>query len=198
MTVTPPVDRRPTRRETLLGQLVDIMAAEGLSRFTLDEVAERLRCSKSTLYAIAGSKQDLVVAVTKQYFRRATEVVEAAIAGSDDPTARVVAYLESVADQLRPLSRHFHADLVVVPAAGSVYRANTAAAADRIRGLIADGTAAGVFRPVNAQFFGELVATGMFAIQRGDLSARLDLSDAEAYSELASLVMFSLRPVDPS
>ena len=186
--------RARRRRTALLGELVALMTTEGLSGATLDEVAERLRCSKSTLYALAGSKQELLVRVTREYFRRATEEVERALAAETDPRQRVVTYLEAVAEQLRPLSKHFHDDLMAVPAAGAVYRLNTAAAADRIRGLIVDGTRAGVFREVNAHFLGEIIASGMFAIQRGDVAARLDLTDAEAYSELASLLLFSLRP----
>ena len=186
---------RTARQSDLLDRLVQLMTTEGFASFTLDDLAARLSCSKTTLYALADSKPELVVEVTRQYFRRATEAVEAAVARAEGPAARVRTYLAAVADQLAPLSRRFMDDLAGFEPAAAVYRRNTAAAADRIRSLIAGGVAAGEFRPVNAAFVGEVVAATMFEIQRGQMFTRLDLSDAEAYAELASFVVAALAPV---
>jgi AcrR family transcriptional regulator len=185
--------RRTSRQVELLDRLVGLMAAEGFSRFTLDDLAERLRCSKTTLYALAPTKQELVVEVVKQYFRAAVPAVEARVEAVDDPAGRVEAYLGAVADYLKPLSRTFMDDLSSYAPAATVYRQNTAAAATRIRELIAEGVEAGAFRTVHAAFVGEIVATTMFEIQRGEMFARLEMSDAEAYAELASLVVHALK-----
>lgn len=183
---------RTRRQVDLLNRLVDLMAAEGFARFTLDDLADRMRCSKTTLYALAPSKQALVVEVVKQYFRVAVSAVEASVAAEPTPAARVVAYLDAVADYLKPLSRTFIADMSAFPPAAEVYRQNTVAAADRIRQLIAEGIAAGEFREVNAAFMGEMVAATMFEIQRGEVFERLEMTDSEAYAELASLVIHAL------
>ncbi|WP_110208808.1 TetR/AcrR family transcriptional regulator [Nocardioides daejeonensis] len=185
--------RRTVRQEDLLNRLVALFAAEGFAGFTLDDLVERMRCSKTSLYTLAGSKQELVVEVVKQYFRASVPAVEAAVAAADDPQGRVVAYLTAVGDYLRPLSRAFMDDLSEHTQAAEVYRRNTVAAADRIRGLIADGIDAGAFREVHAAFAAEMVAATMFEIQRGEMFSRLELSDAEAYAELASLMVHALR-----
>jgi AcrR family transcriptional regulator len=190
---TTPLRRRTARQVDLLDRLVDLMAAEGFARFTLDDLAERLRCSKTTLYQLAGSKHELVVEVVKQYFRAAVEEVEAQVARETDPAKRVDAYLRAVADRLQPLSREFMDDLQAFSPAGEVYRRNTEAAADRIRALVADGIAAGAFRRLHAAFMGEMVAATMFEIQRGQVSARLGMTDSQAYAELASTVVSSLQ-----
>ncbi|MGZ4504269.1 MAG: TetR/AcrR family transcriptional regulator [Nocardioidaceae bacterium] len=187
-----PARRRTARQVALLGELVALMAAEGFAAFTLDELALRLRCSKSTLYALAGSKQELVVEVVKQYFRDAVVAVEDRVAAADDPRDRLVAYVEAVADHLKPLSRQFMHDLAGFAPAMEVYRQNTAAAADRIRALVSEGVAAGVFRPVHAAFVAEMVAATMFEIQRGDLFSRLEMTDSEAYQELGTVLVASL------
>jgi AcrR family transcriptional regulator len=184
--------RRTARQLDLLHRLVTLLAAEGFAGFTLDDLAERLRCSKTTLYALAPTKQELVVEVVKQYFRAAVPAVEARVAQTDEPRERVAAYLSAVGDYLQPLSRAFMVDLSDHAPAAEVYRQNTAAAADRIRELIAEGVARGAFRPVHAAFVAEVVATTMFEIQRGEMFARLEMSDAEAYAELASLVVHAL------
>jgi AcrR family transcriptional regulator len=189
-----PPRRRTARQVELLDRLVALLAAEGFADFTLDDLARRLSCSKTTLYALADSKQELVVEVVKQYFRAAVDAVEARVAAVADPTGQVTAYLTAVAEQLAPLSRAFMDDLAGFAPANDVYRRNTAAAASRIRALIAAGVEDGVFRPVHAAFVGEMVAATMFEIQRGEMFARLELSDAEAYAELASLVVHALSP----
>lgn len=180
------------RREALLDRLVELLAAEGFSGFTLDDLAGRLQCSKTTLYRIADSKQELVVVAVRRYFASAVPVVEERVAAESEPAARVSAYLRAVGDHLAPLSRRFVADLASFGPAAAIYRRNTEAAADRIRTLISEGIEAGAFRPVHAAFVGEMVAATMFGIQRGEMFARLELTDAEAYAELASLVVHAL------
>jgi AcrR family transcriptional regulator len=190
----PVTARRSPRQLDLLDRLVELTAAEGFSHLTLDEVAVRLRCSKATLYALASSKQELVVEVAKRFFQVSTDVVEARVASAADPLARVVAYLDAVSARLALLSRDFLDDVASFGPTAEVYRANTAAAAERIRSLIADGIEAGSFRAVHAPFTAEMVAAAMFGIQRGEIASRLGLTDAEAYGELSALVVQLLQP----
>lgn len=184
--------RRTARQADLLARLVELLAAEGFAAFTLDDLAARLRCSKTTLYALAPSKPELVVEAVKEFFRAATAAVEESVAAESDPGRRVVAYLTAVGEQLAPLSRTFMDDLAGFAPANEVYRRNTGAAAGRIRTLIGEGIAAGALREVNADFVAEMVAATMFDIQRGAMFARLELSDAEAYEELARFVVVAL------
>ena len=54
--------RTPTARQLdLLDRLTDLLLAEGFAHLTLDQMAGRLRCSKTTLYALADSKDQLAV-----------------------------------------------------------------------------------------------------------------------------------------
>lgn len=194
----PVTARRTPRQDALLERLTALLVREGFAASTLDDLARELRCSKTTLYALAPSKQELVVEVVRQWFRGATARVEARVAAERDPGRRVTAYLEAVAVELSGLSRAFLDDLSGFAPAAAVYRRNTEAAADRIRALIAAGIEAGALRPVNAAFAAEMVAATMFEIQRGRLFARLGLSDAEAYAELAAFVSGSLAPAGPA
>src|SRR3546814_13441866 len=97
--------RRTARQADLLARLVELLAAEGFAEFTLDDLAARLRCSKTTLYALAPSKPELVVAATREFFRAATAALEDGIAVESEPAHRVVAYLRGVGVALTPLSR---------------------------------------------------------------------------------------------
>ena len=182
-----------TRRQAeLLDQLEELFLAEGFSRFTLDDLALRLRCSKSTLYALAGSKEQLAHRVIKHFFRKATSSVEADVVTEEDPARRVTAYLSAVARALRPAGPAFHRDLDSFPPGREVYERNTAMAADRVRTLIADGVARGRFREVHPALIADTVTTLMFRIGRGDTGRATGLDDATAYRELAALLLHGI------
>jgi hypothetical protein len=67
------------------------------------------------------------------------------------------------------------------------------AAAGRVRELIAEGVAGGHFREVHAAFVGNVVADTMARIQGGAVFRSVGLRDAEAYQELATLVLNTTR-----
>ena len=177
------------RRAELLDELEALFLAEGFARFTLEDLAVRLRCSKSTLYALAGSKEQLVLRVVKHFFRKATAAVEADTVTEVDPARRVTAYLSAVARALAPAGPAFHRDLDSFPPGREVYERNTAMAAERVRALIADGVAQGRFREVHPALIADTVTTLMLRIGRGDTQRATGLDDATAYRELAALLL---------
>jgi AcrR family transcriptional regulator len=193
MTSTIPADARLTRRQAeLLDQLEALFLAEGFARFTLDDLADRLRCSKSTLYALAESKERLAVRVIKHFFRKATDAVEAQTVTEADPALRVTAYLSAVARALAPAGPAFHRDLDSFAPGREVYERNTVLAADRVRELIAEGVAQGRFRDVHPALIADTITTLMFRIGRGDTARATGLDDAAAYRELAALLLHGI------
>ncbi len=188
------IDRRLTSRQLhLRDALVDLVLAQGFSHLTMDDFAAQLNCSKRTLYALAASKEQIAVLAVRQFFKRATEQVEAAIARTRAPANRVTRSLEAVAEELRPASRAFRDDLANFRPATEIYEQNTLTAARRVRELIDEGTKAGAFRRVHAAFVSEVVTATMRRITSGEIAAATGLSDAEAYSELAQLVVAAIR-----
>ncbi|SHL03072.1 transcriptional regulator, TetR family [Pseudonocardia thermophila] len=182
------------RQAQLFDQLVELFLTDGFASLTIDALAARLRCSKSTLYALAGTRDELVRAVVVHFFRRATERVEARLAEAEGPRARLVAYLEAVAEQLKPASAAFFDDVAASPAAREIYERNTAAAARRVEQLVAEGVESGAFRPVHVGFVGDLLSAEMVRIQRRQVARATGLDDSAAYAELAALVVDGLAP----
>ncbi|BBX71799.1 TetR/AcrR family transcriptional regulator [Mycolicibacterium psychrotolerans] len=178
-----------TRRRTeLFDALVALFLAEGFAHLTLDDIAARLRCSKSTLYTLAASKEQLVAAATVHFFRSATEFVETQVAAADSARERIAAYLSAVGAALDPASDQFMSDLDAFAPARATYETNTRIAAGRVQELIAEGVAGGEFRDVHAAFAAELVATMMVGIQQRAVRQRTGLDDADAYRELAAIL----------
>ena len=193
MRSTIPADPGLTRRQAeLLDQLEELFLTEGFARFTLDDFAVRLHCSKSTLYALAESKERLASRVIRHFFRKATDAVETQTITEADPALRVTAYLSAVARALAPAGPAFHRDLDSFAPGHEVYERNTALAADRVRSLIAEGVAQGRFREVHPALVADTVTTLMFRIGRGETGRATGLSDAAAYQELAALLLHGI------
>ncbi len=181
-----------TRRAELLDRLCELFLAEGFAHFTLDDLAGRLRCSKSTLYTLASSKEQLSVRVVGHYFKCATANIERRVETATDVRLRMRAYLDAASEELRPASRRFIDDMAANSATRATYEANAAAAADRIRSLIKEGLDRGVFREVDAALVGEMVGLTITAIQRGEIGERTGLSDAEAFAALSQFLVGGL------
>ncbi len=176
------------RGDVILESLIDLYLAEGFLSFGMGELAARLRCSRSTLYLVASSKEQIIRTAVRRYFRRAAERIEARVQAEPDTGQRLQVYLAGVSDELAPASEKFHADLAAYPPAQELYEDNTRRAAQRVQDIVAAGVADGRLRPVNARFVGAAVAEVMTAIQAGRIEAAAGVDDAAAYRALAELV----------
>jgi AcrR family transcriptional regulator len=185
--------RRPARRrETLMDELESVMLTEGFAHLTVDALARRLACSKSTLYAVADSREQIVVAVVERFFDQAARRLAERLAPLARSADRVAAYLSGIADELRPATPAFFADVAAFAPARGAYERNARIAAARVRELVAAGVARREFTAVDAGFVGELVAGAITSIQQGDLLERTGLDAAAAYDELATVVLRAL------
>ncbi|MFF4761831.1 TetR/AcrR family transcriptional regulator [Streptomyces sp. NPDC001292] len=184
--------RGAARRSELFEELTGLLIRDGFAQLTLDDLAARLRCSKRTLYGLANSKEQLVRAAVVHFFRRATTRVEAAVVAETDPARRLTAYLRAVSAELAPVSRQFFDDVAAFQPAAEVYERNTRVAAGRVQQLIAEGVAAGAFREVHVAFAAEVITSVMVRIQRREVAASTGLADAEAYEQLAELLLHGL------
>ena len=184
--------RGATRRIELFDELVGLLLGEGFAHLTLDDLAARLRCSKRTLYALAGSKEQLVRAAVVHFFRQATARVEAELAARAEPSERLAAYLRAVAGELSSASPRFFDDVAGFPPAAEVYERNTRAAARRVRQIVEEGVAGGAFRDVHVAFAADVITSVMVRIQRRRVAGATGLEDAEAYEQLTRLLLHGL------
>lgn len=188
MVATTPGAFATRRHAALFDDLVALFLDEGFADLSVAEIAARMRCSKSTLYLLADSKQELVRAGVTHFFRGATEQVERTVAETNGAAERITAYLLAVGDALAPASSTFMTDLHGYAPTRELYERNTAAAARRVGELIDEGVRAGEFRDVHAAFAGDLTATMMSRIQRREVAEATGLDDAQAYRQLASIL----------
>lgn len=182
----------------MLAELEGLFLAEGFAAFTLDDLAAKLRCSKSTLYTLASSKEQLVVKVVTHFFKGAAERIDRDTEQAADAAEAVQVYLAGVARELGRATPAFMTDVAAFAPARAVYEWNSRAAADRVRSFIADGVRDGVFRDVPAPLVGEFTALLIAGIQSGTVRERTGVGDADAFAVLAELLLGGVkRPESP-
>lgn len=181
------------RPEEVLQSLVELFLDEGFRQFTLADLAARAHCSKSTLYALGQSKERVTANVVRHFFREAAVQVAAEVRAEATASEQLNEYLAAIGRALRPASSAFMADLAAHDAAAEVYQRRTAAATERAREIISKGVRDGEFREVHASFVADAIATSMIRIQTGDVLGKTGLSDADAYEQLAAMVIDGIR-----
>jgi AcrR family transcriptional regulator len=172
------------RPAALRDAIIEIVLAEGFLDLQMSDLAARLNCSKSTLYSIAPSKEQLLASVVRTFFRRATERVESAVDPSATAVDRIAAYLNAVSVELAPASAAFFADLERFAPAGDIYRKNTQIAAARVQDLVLEAAPG-----IDPTFLGAVAGLVMESIHRGDISRGTGLDDSAAYRALAELIV---------
>lgn len=173
--------------------MADLFLAEGFVGFGVGDLAAALECSRTTIYLVAESKEQIVLAAIRHYFWRAATRVEARVAAEPRPRARLGVYLTAVAEELEPAAPRFYLDLATHRPAGDLYRDHTHRAARRIQELVCAGADDGGWRAVDAAFVGAVVAQAMIGIQSGSIEEATGLDNAAAYRALADLVLNGLR-----
>lgn len=180
------------RRDEILHRASAVFLEQGFTTITVDELARQLKCSKSTLYSAASTKEQLVVAVTRRFFAQATQQIESVVEGVSDPAERISSYLKGVGNAMSSQSSAFYRDMVSYPPTAAIYDVNSLAAAQRVRELINDGVTSGRFRDMDATFAGHLIALAIEGIQSGRLQEVSGLSAGQAYLELGDLLVNGL------
>ncbi|MEU6586904.1 TetR/AcrR family transcriptional regulator [Nocardia sp. NPDC046763] len=180
------------RRDGILQRLETIILAEGFATLTIDEIASRLQCSKSTLYAIASSREQLIIKTLDRIFRARGEKIDQQARLAGTPRDRIITYINGVRDEMATISRACYADMRAFEPADELYRRNAHASADHLRDFIDEGIADGSFRPANAEFLGLAVNLLLGAVLDGTFVERLQMSDTDAYVEITTLILHAL------
>ncbi|UYM06303.1 TetR/AcrR family transcriptional regulator [Solicola gregarius] len=180
------------RREELLARVEEIVLAEGFTSVTVEELSQRLRCSKATLYSIASTKEQLVVSTVRHFFATAAATIEEAVSAEPDSRKRIKTYLDGVGSAMRRNSPAFYDDMVSYGPTAEIYRRNTASAATRVRELIDDGVGKGHFRATDGLLAAQVVALAIDGVQSGVVLEATGLSPGDAFAELGDLLLYGL------
>lgn len=104
------------RQRQILDELEE-QVASGFADLTMAELAARLNCSLRTLYALAPSRDELVLTVIDRRLWRIGRVARDAIGDDLAPLDAIRAYLEAATVAVGRWTEGFARDLAAVPAA---------------------------------------------------------------------------------
>lgn len=178
------------RNAETLDALIEVFTDRGFVDLSVEDMARLSRRSKSTLYGVAASKEGIITATIREFFRRATERVEKQVAGGS-PAERLGSYLTAISAALAPASAQFFADLDSFAPAREIYQANTRVAAQRVQQLALAALPAE--STLNPRFVGVVAGLVIEAIQRGEVEGSTGLTASDAYSALSELISASIR-----
>lgn len=91
----PTAAERDERREQILDAAVDLFAANGYGRVTVDEIALRARVTKRTIYAYLGDKAEVFAAVIERFRLRAVHELTQVGDSLEDAAAAIVHVLHA-------------------------------------------------------------------------------------------------------
>ncbi len=143
-------ERGLSRRQVdLLDALEEQIVRGGVGHLTMAEIAARANCSLRTLYGIAASKDELLLAIID---RRLHRIGRAAIEGLDpsmSPMDALRAYLTATNEAVQPETLAMSADLVKLAGAQHLIGAHEAYLTAIARSLLERAVAEGQIAPVD-------------------------------------------------
>ncbi len=110
-------ERDLTDRQREILDEMERLVADGFADLTMAELAARLNCSLRTLYALAPSRDELVLIVIDRSLWRIGRVARDAIGDDLRPLDAIRAYLEAATVAVSGWTEAFARDLAAVPAA---------------------------------------------------------------------------------
>ncbi|MBF0673333.1 MAG: TetR/AcrR family transcriptional regulator [Salinibacterium sp.] len=173
------------RNAETIDALVGLFTECGFLSLSVQDMARLSKRSKSTLYGVAASKDGIIEAVVREFFRRATENVEREVAG-EGPRERLGSYLSAIAAQLAHVDRRFFDDLGAFGPARRIYLANIRSASERVQQLAL--AALPEHSRVDPRFVGVVAGLVIESIHRGEVEAATGLTAAEGYAALSELL----------
>jgi AcrR family transcriptional regulator len=186
-------ERALTERQRELLDQMERLIAGGFATLTMAELAARLNCSLRTLYALAPSRDELVLIVVDRNLWRVGRAARDAVREDLAPLDAVRAYLEAATVAVSGWTEAFARDLAAVPAAQELEEGHNEYLFDVTRTLldlaVERGDIAGVDTAAVARV---LAGLGRF-FSRPRVISGLESSPKEAADQVVDLVLRGLR-----
>lgn len=179
-------------QEAFLSDLFDLFRVEGVSELTVGEIARRLSCSRSRLYSVAETKEELFLVVAKQYLNSLQLESDALISKDGDVVEIITQYLDIGVRGSALLGVPFLKDLDASRQGRRLFDSHQEKRAQGLAHLVQRGVEKGVFHPRHAILVAEILMGGALRIRRTRFLARTGLTLEEAFSEFYELLLHGL------
>ena len=175
----------PRQRELFNSLLRDFLK-EGFESFTIDNASKRYHCSKSTIYGLGTTRDEILSRILVSYFKEVTRRTTPDLASTKSYRDAFVEYFDNIKDSLSAASPKFMQDLASDPVAHDIYTVNTQAATRIIHNLLELGVESGEFSIDSVELTSRIIQQSMDSIQKGTYSDIL--KPQETYPHLGRLI----------
>ncbi len=189
--------KKVTQDDEFLSELSHLFLDEGYSTLTVGEIAARLRCSRRRLYEVADTKEGLFCVVIQQFFSDMLEEGRMAGAGETDLARILVDYLNVGVRAASRMSAACQRDLEALEQGRELFEQYREARSVRMRQLIDDGVAQGVFVPCHADVVTEALSGAAAQLRQPEFLARTGLSVEQALEECCRVLLGGLVNTQP-
>jgi AcrR family transcriptional regulator len=180
------------RGRELLDAIEQIIVEEGFASLTVGDLAARLKCSRSTLYSLAPSKDELVLVVVDRRLRRIGRIKRQRLDELTDPAEKLQMVIASEHLHVQRTSLRFSEDVARTPAVQRLIADHLRYGVAQLRDVIEEGIAAGRFRLVHSRIVAEVIDVGLERIQRPEVLRETGLEFDAAATELIELLLSGL------
>lgn len=186
-------ERELTDRQRQILDEMEELVADGFADLTMAELAAHLNCSLRTLYALAPSRDELVLIVIDRRLWRIGRIARDAIGEDLAPLDAIRAYLEAATVAVSRWTEGFARDLAAVPAAQQLQDGHNEYLFEVTRTLLDLAAERGDIGPVDTAAVARLLAgLGQF-FSRSTVIPTLRSTPKEAADEVVDLIIGGLR-----
>lgn len=181
------------RQLALLADLERFFFANGYRAVTMGMLAERMKCSKRSLYELAPNRRDLFILIVERWVCRIRSAGHTAAARHSDPRQRLAAFLEPGVRETIGIGASFLADLRDLPAAKAILDRHQQLRMSDLQVILDDGSRCGAFKNLHGYLVAGVYLAAIEKINEPEFLARAGLSFSEAFAELYRLLMTGLE-----
>jgi AcrR family transcriptional regulator len=176
------------RQREILDELGEIFDG-GFAELSMAALAKRLNCSLRTLYALAPSRDELVLAVVDRRLRRMFISSLDAVTDDMSPVEALTAYLHAGNRALGKTSPAFSRDMRAVPTVGGLIQAHNDYVFRLSRALLELAIEAGDIRPVDTAAVAIVFAGLGWQFTRLEVQDRLQSSFGDAIDVVVDVII---------
>ena len=165
---------------------------ESLADVTMAEIASRMNCSLRTLYGIAPSRDELVLAIVDRRLHRIGREAIAALDRSGSALERLRAYLQAANQAVHPTNAAFSRDFENDPAATRVVGAHASYVVSITQALLDEAVSEGTIAPIDTTALARILGGLGSEFSRADVEGTIQGSPKEAADAIAEIIFAGL------
>ncbi len=179
-----PKPRSSEHLERLLDAAEQLFCEEGFLHLTTDVLAQRLHCSKRTLYEIGAGRDRIFEVVLQRRTERLERSLFAQVESAPNTEAALMASVEAIVASLEGMSPIYLRDIQLFPAGIKLVKGFQRQLADAIGRAIKRGEKEQLFRRIEPRVAAEALIASINRMIQPDFLATSSVTAAQAVSQV--------------